>query len=957
MLKQPLADAGNAKHVVIISDPRYQRLYRKLVQYVPSQHVITDPLRTLAYGGDASFYRLIPKLVVQVQSEFELVRTINACSELNIPFTFRAAGTSLSGQAISDSVLIQLSRLWNGIDIRENGALASFGPAVLGSEANRALAPFGRKIGPDPASLDAAMIAGIAANNASGMCCGNIQDTYHTMASIRVVLADGSILDTGNDANKERFKQEHRDLLSKVDALAQRVKANASLADRIRKKYRIKNTTGYSLNSLIDFTDPIDIISHLMIGSEGTLGFISEITYHTVSNPQFHATSLVFFKDIYAACGASNRLSESSAAAVELMDRQSLRSIETKPGVPENIRSLDGNVAALLVEAQATSDEELDSQVAAITNILESCTSVGPARFTKDNSQSKQLWNIRKGLFPSLGIARQNGTTIIIEDVAFPTNVLANASVDLQHLFQKYGYADAVLFGHALQGNLHFVFCADFNREEEVHRYEGLLNDVANMVTAKYDGSLKAEHGTGRNMAPFVEHEWGAEAFAIMREIKEIFDPQRLLNPEVILSDNPRIHVSDLKRTPPTNPVIEKCTECGFCERTCPSRNLTLTPRQRIVAWREICFLKASGNNPKRLDELTETFDYQGNQTCAVDGLCATLCPIGIDTGTFIKELRAVQHSKLSNRVADLLSRYMGFSLSIARLLLNLANLGDTILGTSAMRRITAIFAKLPGFPHWNPCLPKPASPVRSAARIQNHKVVYFPSCVSRLFGAYKTGPYFDSQNVRIENLLAKSGYESIIPKNIGNLCCGMAFCSKGFNKQGEQKQEEVMKALANASQNGKYPVLIDTSPCFHRLRDQYAKEFGEQIYDITEFLLKFAAPRLKFKRRPISIAVHVPCSMRKADRQNQLVELAKMCAENVSSPESVPCCGFAGDRGFINPELPASALVVLKSSLRTDCQSGYSSSRMCEIGASLHSSIRYQSIAYLVDETTEPLL
>ncbi len=957
MTKQHVVDATSGHHLTTISGEKYQHLYRELVQHIPQQRIFADPLRTLAYGGDASFYRLVPKLVVRIQSEAELVCTINSCSELNVPFTFRAAGTSLCGQAISDSVLIQLSRQWNDIDILEDGLRARFGPAVLGSEANRALAPFGRKIGPDPASLDAAMIAGIAANNASGMCCGNLQDTYHTMSSMRVVFVDGSILDTGDGASRERFHRDHNELVTRVDALAKYVKANTALSERIRKKYRIKNTMGYSLHALIDFTEPLDIISHLMIGSEGTLGFISEITYHTVPNPQFHATSLIFCKDIYAACDLSSRLNKSPLAAVELMDRQSLRSIEFKAGVLETIRLLDGEVAALLLDAEAESEEELDIRVAAVTKTLESGTLVGPIYFTKDKLQSKQLWNIRKGLFPSLGIARQNGTTIVIEDVAFPSDRLADAAVDLQNLLEKHGYADAVLFGHALQGNLHFVFCADFNRAEEVRRYEALLDDVANVVTAKYDGSLKAEHGTGRNMAPFVEREWGVEAFAVIREIKEIFDSQHLLNPGVILSNNRRIHVSNLKRTPPSHPLIEKCTECGFCERTCPSRNLSLTPRQRIIAWREISDLKASGNDSKRLSELAKIFDYQGNQTCAVDGLCATLCPVGIDTGAFIKELRSAQHSGFANRLADFASQNMSFTLSIARRLLNFANLGHTLLGTTAMARITGKIEKLPGVPHWSPWLPKPASTVKCSIGKQNDKVVYFPSCVSRLFGTYKMGPYIDSQNVRIEKLLAKSGYASIIPENIENLCCGMAFSSKGFNKQATKKQDEAIKALAIASQHGKYPVVIDTSPCFQQLREQYARELGVQIYDLTEFLLKFAAPRLKFVRKPISVAVHVPCSMRKTNRQDQLTELAKMCAENVSSPESVPCCGFAGDRGFTNPELPASALVMLKSSLRTDCHAGYSSSRTCEIGLSIHSGIRYQSIAYLVDETTEPLL
>ena len=611
----------------MVSPPRndaiYEKLSRLLSQTIPKERLIRDPLRRLAYGTDASFYRLIPQLVVRVQSEAEVVATVRACAALGTPYTFRAAGTSLSGQALSDSVLIQISRLWNGIDLNADATKARFEPAVLGGDANRALARYQRKIGPDPASIDSAMISGIAANNASGMCCGNIQDTYHTMASARIVFADGFVLNTSSQESRQEFLYVKRDLVTKVAALAKRVKANPSLSQRIRHKYRIKNTTGYSLHALIDFDDPLDIIAHLLIGSEGTLGFFSEITYNTVPDPPFHTTGLILFPDVHAACEASYRLGQSPVAAVELMDRQSLRSIENKPGIPPHFRTLADGVTALLVELRADSPSLLSEQLEIVRGVLSTCRVLGDVVFAEDKLHAKRLWDIRKGLFPSLGYARANGTTIIIEDVAFAPERLADAAVDLRHLFDKHGYHDAVIFGHALQGNLHFVFCVDFNQDAEVRKYDTFLQDVTQLVTQKYDGSLKAEHGTGRNMAPFVEREWGAEAFSVMREIKQIFDPQNLINPGVILSDDPRIHVSHLKQTPESNPIVEKCTECGFCERTCPSRHLSLTPRQRITVWREISRLASTGEDRQRLRELRKEFEYAGDQTCAVDGLCA----------------------------------------------------------------------------------------------------------------------------------------------------------------------------------------------------------------------------------------------------------------------------------------------------------------------------------------------
>jgi D-lactate dehydrogenase len=934
----------------------YDKLVQQLREVIPEEQLIRDELRLLACSTDASFYRLVPKLIVQIHSESEVVAVMRACSELELPFTFRAAGTSLSGQAVSDSILIQISRLWNGVDVSPDGMKIRCAPAVLGGDANRALARFKRKIGPDPASVDSAMVAGIAANNASGMCCGNIHDTYQTMASARIVLTDGTVLDTGSKESRDRFVSDRRALVEAIGELATRVKRNASLAERIRRKYRIKNTTGYSLRAFIDFNDPIDIIEHLLIGSEGTLGFLSEITYKTVADYPFRATALVLLPNIHAACQASRRLSQTSVAAVELMDRHSLRSVETKPGVPELIKTLPQEACALLLEVEAETDFALGREVDGVIKALQSCTVLRAPVFTQSKEQSKRLWDIRKGLFPSLGYSRQNGSTIIIEDVAFPLDVLADATVDLRKLFQRYGYVDAVIFGHALQGNLHFVFCVNFQVESEVRKYGAFLFEIVQLVTEKYGGSLKAEHGTGRNMAPFVKSEWGAQAFAVMHEIKTLFDPKGLLNPGVILSDDPHIHVSNLKQTAPSHPLIEKCTECGFCERTCPSRHLTLTPRQRISGWREISRLAAEGRDDRRTKKLRKEFEYAGDQTCAVDGLCAGLCPVGIDTGAFIKALRQGHHGVISNLLADAAVKHFASVVSIARLLLKGADLGERLLGVQGIQWLTRSFRKLFGdaVPEWNRWTPKSvSSPRPCSSKNYPDRVAYFPSCISRLFGPSARSTYGASQQECLERLLDKARYSPIYPQNLDGLCCGMAFSSKGFSSQADLKLEELVRELFTATDSGQYPVLTDTSPCAQRLK---AKSFNLDVYDLAGFLNRFVVPRVRLKKTHGLVALHVPCSVKNTAEESELLRLTKICAEDVFVPDSIPCCGFAGDRGFSHPELPASALVTLKGAIPSNCENGYSTSRTCEIGLSLHSGISYQSVAYLVDDSAEAI-
>jgi D-lactate dehydrogenase len=935
----------------------YTDLRAVLQTRIPVHRLIHDDLRTLAYGTDAGFYRLVPKLVVKVETIDEVVFTVTECHRRKIPVTFRAAGTSLSGQAISDSVLIMLGHTWKDYSILDNGNRIRLQPGIIGGHANIFLAPYGRKIGPDPASINAAMIGGIAANNASGMCCGVAENSYKTLHGMTVVFADGSVLDTDDEESRHTFRRTHHAMLDQLTDLAKRVKANEELAGRIRRKYKMKNTTGYSLNALVDFDDPVDILQHLMIGSEGTLGFMADITYNTVIEHPHKASALIFFPDVRAACKAVTILKAQHVSAVELMDRAALRSVENKQGMPPFLKGLGENVACLLVETRAGDRRTLEKQIGEVTESIASIDKVRPVEFTDDPVEYTKYWNIRKGLFPALGIMRQVGTTVIIEDVAFPVGSLAEATLELQRLFVKHGYHEAIIFGHALEGNLHFVFNQDFNSREEVARYQYFMNDVARMVVHTYDGALKAEHGTGRNMAPYVELEWGAEAYEIMKEIKNIFDPENILNPGVILNDDKLIHVKNLKPMPEAHELIDKCIECGYCEVHCPSKDLTLTPRQRIVAWREITRLSRTAEDPERLRTMRRLYTYQGEDTCAVDGLCETSCPVDIDTGKLIKELRAADVSPTADSIASMIAHNFGGTVGLMRFGMNIADAMHGLIGTSAMDFITTSARKLSGnrLPQWNRYIPRAADAIRmqNGGNTGDRSVVYVPSCVSRLMGVARGSGEKASQLSVTDSLLRKGGFDVIYPANLKRLCCGLAFSSKGYRKQGDEKAREMEAELMRVSDNGRIPILMDTSPCVQRMVELFDPVL--RIYDPSVFVLDYLVHYLEFRKVADTITVHIPCSSRKLGLDAQLIAVARLCAENVIVPPFVGCCGFAGDRGFSYPELTLSALNRLKQSLADSCTEGYSTSRGCEIGLSMSSGLHYKSLLYLVDRATGP--
>jgi D-lactate dehydrogenase len=934
----------------------YRALREELLGFLPDSRVVIDPLRRLAYGTDASFYRLVPQIVAQVRTADEVALLLEAAGRARLPVTFRAAGTSLSGQAVSDSVLAVVAGGFRGARVLDRGERIALEPGVIGAEANALLAPHGRKLGPDPASIGACMVGGIAANNASGMCCGTAQNSYRTVDAMKLVLADGSRLDTADPLSRETFAKTHPELLAGLAAIRDEIAADATLKRRIVEKYRIKNTTGYSLNAFVDFHDPLDILLHLMIGSEGTLAFMAEITYRSVPEQTHKASALAFYADIGDAARATMLLKEAPVAAVELMDRASLRSVEAKPGMPAILRELPEDAAALLIETRATGPAELVEQIQATLLKMAPVPTLQAVSFTDRKAEFERLWDIRRGLFPAVGGARKIGTTVVIEDVAFPMDRMAEGTVELQRLMRAHGYSEGIIFGHALDGNLHFVFTPDFSVEAEVTRYARFMDDVCVMVATRFDGSLKGEHGTGRNVAPFVALEWGEKAHGLMKRLKALLDPKTLLNPGVILNDDPQSHLKNLKPLPRAHPIIDKCIECGFCEPRCPSRDLTSTPRQRIVSQREIARLRATGESPARLRRLEDDYRYFGEETCATDGLCATSCPVGIDTGEHTKWLRAQAHAEAGGG-ADLVAEKFATTVGAARAALRVADASHAVLGTRLMTAMTRGLRKTTGgkLPQWNPSLPRPARPVRIDGTRTGaaHRVVYFPSCVVRAMGPERG----DDEGIEVHrsmlSLLGKAGYDVVFPDGMKDLCCGMPFESKGYPKQADRKSRELEAALAAASDGGRHPILFDTSPCVYRMRKATGGRLA--ILDPVEFIHKHLLDRLSLTRVAGPVALHVPCSSVKMGLTDTFRAVASACAETVVLPRSIGCCGFAGDRGFSHPELNAAALAPLKDALPPGCTAGFSSSRTCEIGLSLHAGIPYRPLAWLVDRCAAP--
>ena len=988
--------------------------------FVPKTAVYTDGLRRFAWGTDAGFYRLVPKIVIRSSNEKEVSRILRAASKYDVPVTFRAAGTSLSGQSISDSVLVVAGKNWERYKVSEDGKRITLEPGIIGSRVNAILKPYGHKFGPDPASIGSCMVGGIVMNNASGMSCGTHANSDKELESVRMVFADGSVLDTGDEASREAFRAGHPDFIKGIEELRDGILADKELSDRIRYKYSIKNVTGLNIFPFVRFQDPFDIMAHLLVGSEGTLAFMSQVTMKTLPLPAKEASAMVYFGTIREAAEAVVALRKdidpAALDAAELLDKRSLASVDD----PMLKDYPDKDLTALLLRVTGAGQEDLEANVNRLTDVLRGFSALKGADgdafiFSSDPAVAGKYWAIRSGIFPSVGGMRREGTTCLIEDIAFHIEDLPDATEDLSALLDRHGYDDSCIYGHALEGNFHFIINQSFDSEAEVRRYEAMIRDVAEMVVGKYDGSLKAEHGTGRNMAPFVKYEWGEKAFGVMRRVKELFDPHGLLNPGVIFNDDPECFLKNFKALPVLKPwaddskavepelaeiykKLNKCIECGFCEVNCLSCGFTLSSRTRIATQREITSLRElpdpTASEQTRLRTLEKEYSYTGEQTCAGDGLCSTSCPMGINVADLTHQLRRVNMPEGSfghgfwNFVAG---HYAGVKSGL-RGALRMATAGETVLGDLAMSGLCRWLHNAIRIPLWTPATPKAynipkslralvssaavghdgASTVYAAtepARLGSLskrpdsqtseaatgmptvcKAVYFPSCINQMMGLPKHHHAVYKPLVEeMVSLLGKAGYEVIFPENMSSLCCGTIWESKGMPEIADRKTAELEEALWQASEQGRYPVLCDQSPCLHRMKHKIKKM---RLYEPAEFILGFLADRLDFHQTDTPVAIHLTCSMRLMHKTGKMLELARMCSTNVLVPEGVGCCGFAGDKGMTHPELNKYALRKLKDQVK-GIPVGYSNSRTCEIGLATNSGIPYVSIAYLVNRCT----
>ncbi len=944
-----------------------QPLRSELESLLGADRVLSRPLDLVRYASDASPYRLFPKAVVMARDADDVAKTLEFAHRSDMPVTFRSAGTSLNGQAQGPGLLIDVRRHFAGVAAEAEGALARVGPGTTLGHVNRVLAPHGRRLGPDPASTDFATVGGVIANNSGGMRCGVVHDSYSTVRGLTLLLASGTMIDTRAPDAERRFAELEPELARGLEEIRDQIRVDDELADRIRRKFQIKNTTGYRLCAFLDAETPLEIFRRLVVGSEGTLAFIAEAVFETVPLLPRTTTAWVHFADLAQAADPVPDLVDAGASAVELMVAPALiAAAHSIPDTPSYWRELPPESAALLIEYRSDEEADLDSMEAQAMQALAGRELLRGSEFTREAELTDVFWRVREGMHGIVGRLRPPGTALIIEDVCVPPERIAESATDIQGLLAEHGFLTGVA-GHASAGNLHFMLTPKFSEAEDRDRYEAFMEELVDLVVDKYDGSLKAEHGTGINMAPYVEREWGAKATELMWRVKRLADPDGVLAPGVVLNRDPAVHLRDLKSTPPIEEVADTCVECGFCEPVCPSRSLTTTPRQRIALRREMS-RQPHGSPVQRA--LVVEYQYDGIETCAADGTCMLACPLGIDTGKLIKGLRGVERTAKAERFGLRTAKRWRAVERAARGGLRAGEAVSRVTGDPALRAATRAARRLVGpelVPEWGPGMPR-AAPARLPQTAQEGAAaVYLPACINRIFGCSRLRhPASPSLPEALVAVSKRAGLPVWIPAEVAGRCCGTPWGSKGYGEGHRWMANRTVEELWRWSGEGKLPTVIDASSCTHALLDEAATHLSDrnrerhsslELIDAVSWGRERLLPRLVVHGRLRSVAVHPSCGGSHLGLDRSLTALAGELAGEVYVPPSATCCGFAGDRGFLHPELTEAATRSEAAELGSRGFDAYlSSNRTCEIGLERATGKPYVHVVQLLEELTRPV-
>jgi FAD/FMN-containing dehydrogenase/Fe-S oxidoreductase len=819
-----------------------------------SDRVKDDRPTLTAYAVDASIYRMEPKAVVLAGSEEDIATTVRYAAANGIPLTPRAAGTNLTGSAIGSGIILDISRLNRVLEVNHEERWARVQPGIVLAELNKQLARDGLLFGPDPSSGDMCKLGGMLANNSSGphtLRYGAVKDN---VLRLRTCLVSGTWVDARayrlDDPALER-------LLTAIPALREIFVLAQTHADMIRAKKPTvsKNSCGYNLFGLVDgLAEGLFDLPQLLVGSEGTLGVVSEATVKLVDKPKATLTALIHFRHLQEVGEAVPRLLELAPSALEVMDANTLDLIgRAHHGIPPDA------AATLLIELDADSLEiDLHERAEHMAAVCRPFKLASELALAFDPGRREELWKARKALYPTLYRYDPLKKPInFVDDVV----VRAERISELIHYLETFFEGQQVpvaIFGHIGNGNAHIVPLLNVNESNDFNKMVHAYHEIHSAVLDRFGGSICGEHGDGRVRAEYVRKMFGEDLYSLFVQVKQAFDPGRILNPGIKISDRPFTDHIDYTR------LSKPCATCAKCNAVCPVYDVFQSEDMSSRGWFEIVTsTDYSYLNSKRVVE-----------ACLNCKSCRTACPAGVDVSDLILAKRAEHPNRLAGWIFRAQARGAGFD-SLLRWLGTMQPFWDRPFLRRLLEWVTKpvmhLLAPTARLPH-ELVLPRFAErqlrerhanliPAESAPA-QSGGVAYFHGCAANYLD--------DGVGDAVIGVLRKHGVEPALPPQ---RCSGTPIQTYGhmdlvregarFNLNSLARYETVVTGCASCTLMLKdYPALFAEGE--ERLR---AEQLAKKVVHITEFVARspHVPAMARAAGRTTRVTYHSSCHLRAA--------------------------------------------------------------------------------------------
>ncbi len=871
-----------------------QSKFNSLRDLIGHEKVLTDSPSITAYSIDASIYKAIPEAIALINSRGDLEQTLQFAKKYNIPLTARSGGTNLTGNAVGEGIILEFSQLDHILEINENEGWVRVQPGIIYAELNKYLAEKGWWFAPDPSSGEMCKLGGMLGNNAAGPHTLKYGATKDNVLEMQVLFANGNCITAKeyplDDPELERIFQKN----TAIRALHDLIQDNKKLILSKRKKVS-KNSSGYNLFALAEGLERGTFPLHqILIGSEGTLGLTLETKLRIVRKPLEVATGLIYLKSLSDIGAIVTDLLPLSPSALEMMDANSLDLVGREHfNIPKDA------AAMLLLEF----DDSAQDKMKTAQDFIHKVSLAAPMVVAYDPEETLALWQVRKAMYPTLYRYDEHKKPInFADDVVVSAERIPELVDYLETLFREKDVAVAI-YGHIGDGNAHINPLLNLNDPKDFNHMITLSQEIHQTVIDRFDGSLCGEHGDGRVRAEFVKKLYGPELYTLFEKVKQLFDPEQLLNPGIKITDLPFTEKIDLHR------LSKNCATCAKCNSVCPVYDVEKEESNAARGWFHI---------------LTDPdYDYEASsrivEACINCKSCRTICPAGIDVSELILKAREAHPNETAGNIFKL-QENQGLFENLIKFAAWTQPVWDTPVIRKILEPLSHIFlkglaptARIPA----NMQLPRLARKTLRERYLDktdmNSNTAYFHGCAANYID--------DGVGDAVIELLKQQGLSVALPPQ---RCSGTPIQTYGWNDRVRENARFNIDSLASYEK-----VITGCASCTYMLKDyeplfsdkneqDKAKTLASKVLHISEFLydnptdLSRTARSKKLEldscQEKERITYHASCHLRAAGVSRKPRELLKSLPmiSYVEMPDADRCAGGAGTFCIKNPEQSA---------------------------------------------------